>query len=70
MALFSANIPAVSSVICSFAGTLTPIRKFRPSQAKAAVDGSAIRSKELPPIIPSTIASNSQLQQATLMFFD
>jgi len=26
IALFSANIPAVSSVICSFAGTLTPIR--------------------------------------------
>jgi hypothetical protein len=44
MASFSANIPAVSSVICSSAGTLTPIRKYRLLPAKAGLDGSAIGS--------------------------
>jgi hypothetical protein len=36
---FSANIAAVSSVICSFAGAPTPIRKCRSLRAKAGLGG-------------------------------
>jgi hypothetical protein len=37
MAFFSASLAAVSSVICSFAGAPTPIRKCRSLRAKAGL---------------------------------